>query len=77
MATIEYEGLVPGLVLKINLETGKTEISFKGILQWDAEKTQSEIISLQKELYVVPGEDRRFVTTVVIEKLLDGQLITA
>ena len=76
MATIEYRGLF-GLTLRVNLETGKTEILLNGVLKWIKEKTVSEVMSMQKELYTVSGEDKETIVTMVIADLLNGETITA
>jgi hypothetical protein len=75
-AMVEYKGLF-GLTLRMDLETGKTEIYLDGILKWMREKTMSEIMQAQKDLYVTDEENKEFVVTEVIAYLLDGETITA
>lgn len=75
-ATVEYRGLA-GLTLEINLETGMTSIKLNGILKWIHEKTVSEIMSIQRDLYTINGEKKETIVTMVIADLLNGEVITA
>lgn len=71
-AVVEYQGLF-GLNLKMDLETGKVEVYLNGILKWMQEKTMSEIMKAQKDLYIVEGENKEIVVTEVIADLLNGE----